>query len=232
MQRVAVAAQPVEERLIGARRVGHDLVGLTRRQRLGRQRALVVALGVARAAEPARAADEERGAMEKAGSPLAAWRDSLSRTTRPAAPLSYMPATVVVVDTVPAAGISPCRRMDCSPWTSMAGSKSPSDRPAAALADDGGERRQDALGHAVGVLRRELELEPGGVERAGADAEGVEEGVLGIPRPLGGLGDAPTASRFSPIVTPLLSSCALLTVFDVTSIRVMLVKWTRTTPRR
>ena len=60
--------------------------------------------------------------VEKAGSPLPAWRDSLSSTTRPAAPLSYMPATVVVVDTVPAAGSSPCSRMDCSPWTSIAGS--------------------------------------------------------------------------------------------------------------
>ena len=63
--------------------------------------------------------------MVKASSPLAARRDSLSSTTRPAAPLSYMPATVVVIDTVPLVGTSPCSAMDCSPWTSMAGSKSP-----------------------------------------------------------------------------------------------------------
>ncbi len=57
-------------------------------------------------------------------------------------------------------------------------------RPAPALADDGAERGQDALGHPVGILRRELELEAGWVQRAGTDTKGVEQGVLGIPRPL------------------------------------------------
>ncbi len=42
-------------------------------------------------------------------------------------PLSYMPATFVVIDTVPSAGISPWSRIDCSPCTSMAGSYSPID---------------------------------------------------------------------------------------------------------
>ena len=65
--------------------------------------------------------------LVKASSPLSAWRDSLSSTTRPADPLSYMPATFVTIDTVPSVGISPCKRIACSPWTSMAGSKSPID---------------------------------------------------------------------------------------------------------
>ena len=68
----------------------------------------------------------------KASSPLSAWRESLSSTTRPAEPLSYMPATVVVIETLPSVGTSPCSAMDCSPWTSMAGSKSPiEERPPA-----------------------------------------------------------------------------------------------------
>ena len=45
--------------------------------------------------------------LVKASAPLPVWRDSLSRTTRAAEPLSYMPATFVVIDTVPATGISP-----------------------------------------------------------------------------------------------------------------------------
>ena len=61
---------------------------------------------------------------------MAAWRASLSSTTKPAAPLSYIPATVVVAETVPSIGIGPCRWIDCSACTSMAGSYSPSEMPA------------------------------------------------------------------------------------------------------
>jgi protein gp37 len=68
---------------------------------------------------------------EKHGAPVAVSVDSDSITTRAPDPLSKMPATVLVVETAPSVGMTPCMAMDCSPWTSMAGSKSPSDpRPA------------------------------------------------------------------------------------------------------
>ena len=53
-------------------------------------------------------------------------------------------------------------------------------RPAT-LSHDGGEGRQHLLVEPGRVLGRELELEPGGVEGAGAHAEGVEQRVPVVP---------------------------------------------------
>ena len=99
-----------------------------------------------------------------------------------------MPVMVVTDSTVPATGSGPCSSTDCSPWTSMAGLKLPSWAKAAAAsdaADDHREGRQDPLGHVLAVLGGELELESGGIDGAGADAQGVEQAVLRVPRGLG-----------------------------------------------
>ena len=53
----------------------------------------------------------------------------------------------------------------------------------AALAHDGGEGRQHPLRHPVRVLGRQVQLETRRVEGARPHPEGVEQRVLGVPRP-------------------------------------------------
>ncbi len=120
----------------------------------------------------------------KASSPVSAWRASPSSTTKPADPLSYMPATFEVTETVPSGGISPCKRIPCSPWTSIAMSNSPMERMAAPpcptiVAKVGSTRCVDALR----VLRCQVQLETRRIETARSDTQGVEQRVLMGPGP-------------------------------------------------
>jgi hypothetical protein len=60
--------------------------------------------------------------VEKQGAPVSASTDTASITTRAPEPLSYIPATVLVVVMAPSGAMAPCSSIDCSPCTSMAGS--------------------------------------------------------------------------------------------------------------
>ena len=96
-----------------------------------------------------------------------------------------MPVTTLVVRTVPSGGMGPDNSMACSPWTSMARSNEPSvvraGPPPPTTAANVGRTR---WGPVDGVLRRVLELEIGGIERAGPDTQGVEQAIGRRPRAL------------------------------------------------
>ena len=88
---------------------------------------------------------------------------------------------------VPSTGISRWSVTDCWPCTSIAGLNEPilpKTDPDAAEPDDDGERGQDLLGSARGVLGRERQL-----VGSRADADGVEQGILAGPTHLDGFAD-------------------------------------------
>ena len=107
-----------------------------------------------------------------------------------------MPVMVVTDSTVPSTGSGACSSTDCSPWTSMAGLKVPiwakAPPPPGTTT---GKCRQHPLGHVLAVLGGELQFEPGGIDDAGADAQGVEQAVLGVPRRLAGFAGVPDGIR-------------------------------------
>ncbi len=89
-----------------------------------------------------------------------------------------MPVTTPVARTFPSGGIGPNNSIDCSPWTSIAGSNEPREASGrASPAHHGRERGQDPLGPVGRILGRELQLEVEGVQRARSDTEGVEQAV-------------------------------------------------------
>ena len=102
----------------------------------------------------------------------------------PAFSLSYIATIDDVSVALPSTGTSRCRVTAWVPWTTIAGLNVPAffnAEPIAAPADHDGERRQHPLLDAVGVLGGEGEL-----VGAGADPDGVQQGVLAVPADVDG----------------------------------------------
>ena len=116
VQRVRIAAQPVDQRRLRPRRQVADLVGRALGQRMHRRR-------LARRAAEAAVAAAERG-LRRGRDPLAGRlvgrRRARNRPARPCpAPLSMISVTRVLPTTVPRGASGRCSMSPCSPATSF-----------------------------------------------------------------------------------------------------------------